>query len=72
MRPLGNGLWIDENGTVSGVRVANHRKRKHKLSFGAQQVLARMRDRQIAQATQARTEVKEAFAIVRNVQRENE
>lgn len=62
-RPLGNGLFVDEHGTVHQPK---KKGRKRDLSFGAQQALSRMRDRQMAATIQARDEVKEAFAFVRS------
>lgn len=61
-RPLGNGLFIDEHGKVHQAK----KGRKRELSFGAQQALSRMRDRQMTETIQARDDVKEAFAFVRS------
>jgi hypothetical protein len=61
-RPLGNGLFIDEHGKIHQAK----KGRKRELSFGAQQALSRMRDRQMTQTIQGRDEVKEAFAFVRS------
>lgn len=67
MRELGNGLSIDDNGVVRGVRVTNRRKRQRKLSLGAQQALNRMHDQRIADAVQNRADVEKAFDVLRTL-----